>query len=117
MNWKTAGMQTRLRLIAGLILLVGLGGSVLIYLFAENAENSLRLEDSRMYLHDLELYGGKANVMAHEFMNWFTGLWQGTALAGTVACITIVTALGFIFVAKHTPPNEGCDMRDGNGRD
>jgi len=39
-------------------------------------------EDSKMYQRDLELYGGKAAVLADEFWRWFVTLWHGTRLAG-----------------------------------
>ena len=101
MKWKTANLQTRLYLISAIILLVGLGSAILIYLTAENdSYGILGYEDSKTYIHDLELYGGKANVLASEFMRWFGGLWHGKSLAFTVACITIFISFGFFFVAR-----------------
>ena len=101
MKWKTANLQTRLYLISAIILLVGLGSAILIYLTAENDSYSiLGYEDSKTYIHDLELYGGKANVLASEYMRWFGGLWHGKSLAFTVACITIIISFGFFFVAR-----------------
>jgi hypothetical protein len=102
MKWKTTNLQTRLYLISAIILLVGLGISTLIYLTAENDSNSvLGYEDSKMYIHDLELYGGKVNVLASELMHWFVGLWHGKSLAFTVACITIFICAGFFFIANR----------------
>ena len=97
-------MQTRLYLISVIILLVGLGIAILIYLTAYNASDSdLGLENSKIYIHDLELYGGKANVIANEFRNWFDGLWHGKSLAFTVAFITVFLSFGFFFAARHLP--------------
>ncbi len=102
MKWKSINLQLRLYLITAVIMLVGLGSAILIYLTAEDdADNVLDLENSKMYLHDLELYGGKANVLAEELRNWFAGLWHGKSLSYTLACITIVISFGLFFVANH----------------
>ena len=102
MKWKITNLQTRLFLISTILLLVGLSAAVLIYLTAENdSGNVLGFEDSKMYTHDLELYGGKANVLMSEFIHWFGGLWQGKSLALTVACITVFISAGFFFAAYH----------------
>jgi len=104
MKWKITNLQTRLYLITAIILLIGLGSAILIYLTAENDSASvLGYENSKMFIHDLELYGGKANVVANEFEHWFVGLWHGKSLAFTVACITIFISFGFFFVANHLP--------------
>ena len=110
MKWKITNKKTRLYLISAIILLVGLGSAVLIYLTAANDSDSvLDFENSKMYIHDLELYGGKANVLAEEFRNWFVGLWHGKSLAYTVACITLVISFGVIFVANHLQPDSKSD--------
>ncbi len=126
---KTRNLQTRLYLITATILLVGLGSAILIYLTAEDySESSLGYEmvggsvypitpeDSKKYIHDLELYGGKANVLADEFMRWFDGLWHGKSLAFTVASITILVSLGFLLVAGHLPSDSEPDARDEDNR-
>ena len=117
MKGKITNLQTRLYLITAIILLVGLGSAILIYLIAENDSDSvLGYEDSKKYIHDLELYGGKANVLANEFMRWFAGLWHGKSLAFTVACITIFISFGVFFVANHLPSDLKSDARDENNR-
>ncbi len=113
----TTNLQTRLKLIAAIILLVGLGSAALIYLTAENdSENILDNEDSKIYIHDLELYGGKANVLANEFKLWFEKLWHGKQLAFTVACITIFISFGFIFFSSHLTSDPKSNHRDENDR-
>jgi hypothetical protein len=115
MKWKTADLQTRLYLISAIILLIGLGSAILIYLTAENDPYGiLGYEDSKTYMHDLELYGGKANVLANELMRWFGGLWHGKSLAFTVACITIFISFGFFFVANHLQSYLKSDARGKN---
>ena len=98
----------RVRLITRAILAVGFAAAVAVYVLA-----SARPEDplneqltSKKYLHDLEVYGGKANVLAAEFRDWFAGLWYGRNLAGTIAVLTVVAALVYRFFATPLPPPE-----------
>lgn len=98
----------RVRLITRAILAIGFVAAVGVYVAA-----SARPEDplneqltSKKYLHDLEVYGGKANVLAAEFRDWFAGLWYGRNLAFTIAFLTVVTALLYRFFATPLPPPE-----------
>ena len=75
------------------ILVVGLGSALAIYVTAGPVpEDPLGLQDSRPYLRAMELYGGKANILAAELLDWFRSLWHGRRLAATVACITGLSA-------------------------
>ena len=128
MKWKITNLKTVLHLISAIILLVGLGSAVFIYQAAMNDTDPASGyeviggfiypsagENSKKYMHDLELYGGKAAVLADEFMRWFAGLWHGTSLAFTVACISIVISLGVFLAAAHLPfplKSEVCRGRD-----
>jgi hypothetical protein len=111
MKWKIADPRKRFNLISALILLIGLGSAAVIYQTA--AQDATRAsgyevidgriypimpEDSKIYQHDLELYGGKANVLADEFRRWFTGLWHGKSLSFTVAIITIFLSFVVFYV-------------------
>ncbi len=90
-------VSRRLRLAAVAILVVGLAAAVWIYLNAaapaDGAGNPL--EESKQYVRTLELYGGKANVLAVELREWFDSLWHGTRLAYTVACSSVLLAGAF----------------------
>jgi hypothetical protein len=117
MKWKITNLRRDLYLIATIILLVGLGSAALIYLTAENdSDSGLIYDGSKMYKHDLELYGGKANMLADEFRQWFVGLWHGKSLAFTVACIAIFVSFGFFFVTSHLPSDPKSDAQGGNNR-
>jgi len=117
MKRKVTNLQTYLYLVTVIILLVGMCGAILIYLTAENDSDSvLGYENSKRYVHDLELYGGKANVLANEFERWFVGLWHGKSLAFTVACITICISFGYFFIVKQLPSHSKSDARDENNR-
>jgi len=111
--------RTFLTLLSGIILVVGLISAALIYRAAVDAANNalgyvqedgsvypVMPEDSKKYLRDMELYGGKANVLADELRRWFSGLWQGKSLAYTVACVSVLLALGVFSAARLPPPDE-----------
>jgi hypothetical protein len=94
----------RTRLVTVTLLVVGLGSAALVYLTAPpQAANPLGYEPlhTKKYLRDLELYGGKANVLATEFMRWFEALWHGRSLAFTLAWLTVFAAFGFWFIATR----------------
>ena len=119
MKWENINLQTRLYLIAAIILLAGMGSAILIYLTDENASGSGLVYDfvhSKKYRHDLELIGGKANVLADEFCRWFEGLWHGRSLAFIVAGIAVLISCGFFFVAYHSPSDSKPDARSENDR-
>ena len=98
------------------ILALGLTSAFLIYFTAgEEPPNpigyeqgygspyAVRPEDSRKYQRDLELYGGKANVIADDFRRWFEGLWRGKSLGVTVGVIAALASGVFFFAAGRSP--------------
>jgi hypothetical protein len=114
MRWNVADRSTFFNLIGAMVMLVGLCSAIFIYWTAgENSSNTLGYdadggavypimpEDSRKYLRDLELYGGKAAVLTEEFKRWFVGLWHGKSLAWVVAGTTILVSFGFFYAANQ----------------
>jgi len=92
----------RLQIIAVAILIVGLATAIGIYVSAARPTDDMvmyEIEHSKQYQRTLELYGGKANVIAVELTQWFDSLWHGTRLAYTVACATVLLAGGFWLAA------------------
>ncbi len=76
MMGKNTDPRTIFNFISVIILLVGLGSAILIYRTAENVPVGVlgyegedggaypvMPDDSKKYLRDMELYGGKANVL------------------------------------------------------
>ncbi len=107
MERKSAILQLRLYFATGIVLLAGWGCALCIYLSVGSASDDVlshEAEYSKMYVHDLELYGGKINVLADEFIRWFEGLWHGQSLAFTVAFITIIVSIGLFLAAYKLPP-------------
>jgi hypothetical protein len=115
--------QTYLNLIGIIILLVGLGSASFIYSTADNDSRDvlgyeiidgqaypIYPENSKMYVHNLQVFGGKASVLMDEFNRWFIGIWHGKSLAFTVAFITIFISIPFFFFAKHLPDSYESDI-------
>jgi hypothetical protein len=125
MRLLNGNLRTRLYLIAAFIMIAGCAGAVLVYLTAGNDTDrgfgyetadgyvyQVAPEDTKRYMHDMELYGGKANVLAGEIVNWFGGLWHGKQLALTIAFITVVVSSGFFLFAYHTQPGRKSGVRE-----
>ena len=97
--------RRRLNQYTFLLLLIGLGSALFIYWRAEPPRVDPLLGDpwaSKKYSRELQMIGGKANVLAAEFEDWFEGLWQGESLARTVAFLTVVATLVLRFVARQS---------------
>ncbi|MEI6155070.1 MAG: hypothetical protein WCQ90_13395 [Deltaproteobacteria bacterium] len=119
-----------LNLISAIIPLVGLGSAILIYQTAGNDSNSvlgyekgyesvypITPQDSKKHLRDLELYGGKANVLMTEFRLWLVGLWQGKSLAFIVACFAVFLSFAVFYAANRLPYSLKPDAGSNNNRD
>jgi len=101
--------RRKIKRITILILLIGLGGALAIYLTATPAGADPFGYDpmaDKKYVRELRLYGGSANVLSAEFMEWFAGLWRGESLAFTIAVITIGVAWIFWFLATRLGPGD-----------
>ncbi len=94
----------RLRILARWTLILGLGAALLIYVMARPAPpDPLGYDpmDTKRYLRELEVFGGKANILATQFRQWFEGLWEGRNLAGTVATLSVALAGGLRFLGRE----------------
>jgi hypothetical protein len=90
----------RIRAIAGTILAAGTVAGLVIYGLASTAAAPFALEDdnSKAYLRQLEMMGGKANLVASQVRHALTSMWQGTNLAWTVFWLSVAAA-GIFWVA------------------
>ena len=94
----------RMRRLARWTLLLGLAAAALIYLTAHPPPpDPLGTDplDTKRYLRELEVVGGKGNVLGLQFRQWFAGLWQGRALAGTVAVLSGLLAALFRLLGRN----------------
>jgi hypothetical protein len=130
MKREIADLRESLILIGAIIMLLGLGSSILIYQSAKDDSDGvlgyeiidgsaypIRPEDSRMYKRDLELYGGKAAVVVDDFSRWFVGLWHGKSLAFTVAGSSIFMSFVFFFAATRLPSRIKPDVHSEKNRE
>ncbi len=111
---KRTSLRTWLYLASGAVLLVGVVSSILIYLAAINDESADSGYEviggfvypgggayNKKYIHDLQVYGGNAAMLADRFIRWFNGLWHGTSLAYTVAVISLLVSFVVYVVARN----------------
>ena len=119
MPGKVVNPHARYKLVTILMLCAGLGSAAVIYLTAAGPDEISMVdefEESKRFTHDLELYGGKANVLANKFSHWFEGLWHGQTLAFTVAVITVVISVGYYFVASSLAAHAAAEAADEQSR-
>jgi hypothetical protein len=93
------------------ILMVGLGGSVLVWRAQDRIEREneaaqiadpaapLPPLDSRKHVRDVEIYYGKVGVLLEKADESF----HGKSLAKTIAVVSVVTATGLFLVAVRVP--------------
>ncbi len=105
-------LPARQRRVASAILIVGFTTALGVYVTTPATEVGQveRPEDSKRYLRQMETYGGASNVLASEFREWFSGLWQGRALAGTIAFLTVILA-GLALVVLMPLPRKDATSR------
>lgn len=101
---------------AAVIFALGLTGSVLVYLFAddETADIERQVTSAKMYRHDIQLMGGRTALYATRFNEWFAERWHGRQLAYTMAVIAGTMAAGcFLFGLwiSSPPPDDPNDSR------
>ena len=110
MNFGALPVPVHLKRLVALILIAGFGAAILIYVDATMRPantTGYQFEESKRYQREMELYGGKANLLASEFRVWFASLWHGRNLAFTVAFLTVVIAFAVLFFAIPLPPSDG----------
>jgi len=94
-----------LRLLSYGIFTLGIGMAIVIYVMASPPPDYPLGYDpfaSKKYVRELEMYGGKINILAVQFSQWLTSLWRGTNLAYTIACLTIILSALLWFLAYYS---------------
>jgi hypothetical protein len=84
--------------------IIGLGLAVFLYVTAAAPPPYPLGYDpftSKKYVHELELYGGKINILAVELQQWLASLWRGKALAYTIAVLTLMLASLLWFIGSR----------------
>src|SRR5438552_6427779 len=86
------------------IFLLGLGMAIVLYVTASPPPHDPLGYDpfvSKKYLHELELYGGKVNILAVALHQWLARLWRGKPLAYIIAGLTILVASLLWVLGSH----------------
>ena len=107
-------LERRLRRVTRTLLAAGFGAALVAWIVARaRPENPLGYDplDNKKYIHDLQVYGGTANVVAAEFREWFAGLWYGKNLAYTIAVLTVLVVVVVRFYLLTSP---AADERPGD---
>ena len=125
LHMKPCGLQTRIYLLAALLLVTGLSAALLIYLtqpetdsdvlgyeFADGNSYAALTRDSKQYRHDLERLGGKAAVFADDLSRWFAGLWSGKQLAYTLVFLSIGAAAICLCIARPLSRNNSAQRTE-----
>ena len=85
------------------LFLLGLGSAGLIFILAppDQPDDPWRTDPlgQRRYARQMQVMGGKANLLSADFIDWFGERWHGRNLAGTVVVLTLLTTGGYRFVA------------------
>ncbi len=108
MSWRRLERRIRMDIARG-ILLVGLTSAVAVYFTAgKPALGPLGdpLEDSKVFRRNMEMYGGKANLVASEILESFKSLWHGKPLAFTLAFLTLLAVGSFLLITEERRRDE-----------
>ena len=127
---SNAELKRHLRLSCLVILVAGLCGAMLIYLFTENLPDDslgyvvvngtvypLATRDSKKYRREVQRFGGKTALLFDDFSRWFAEQWQGKTLARTTAWISILVSLGIYLFSNALGPDarpDGLNTREGD---
>jgi len=91
------------------IALAGVAAGAILYAVAEPPEAPPLGYDvltNKKYVHELQQYGGRANVASAEFMEWLESRWHGRSLGVTVAVLSVAGAAAFWWWATLPPADD-----------
>lgn len=108
-----------LRLAAMAVLALGVGAAASIYLLTGEPDDSgdnqtiivngvtysVPANATKLYNRDLQKFGGKAALVFDDLNRWFSGLWHGRPLAGTILWISVIVSVALFFIAGYVFPN------------
>ena len=94
-------------LLSAAILVAGLSAGAIIYVAADDEPQLSAASaylyapgQSKVYVRDLQRFGGKSAVLFDELIHWFEALWQGKRLGLTVAWISAALSAALFFTAR-----------------
>jgi hypothetical protein len=93
-------LQARLRLIGWSILVVGWVVAAFVAGMASGEEDAT-LPVSKRDNYQMEILGGKSNLLASEIREFIGSLWHGRRLAVLLALVSLASALGCLLFAHR----------------
>ena len=100
-------VQRALNVAGYAILLAGTLSAAWVYTTAKEDKASEAImaaeQNTKQYEYQMEVLGGKTNLLGNDMRQWFLAQWHGRHLADTLAVLTFVLALGCFFVAHFVP--------------
>lgn len=122
MGKRPSKKRLHLNFLGVLVLLAGLTASAWVFLTATDERSDvigyelvdgqtypITTQDSKLYRHDLERFGGRAAVLADDLARWFAGLWRGRRLSLTLAVLTVAVSFVCFRAAERVPPDANDD--------
>jgi hypothetical protein len=105
---RDAILQVRFRLIGVIILVGGLAAASAVDLTVAT-DDGILMPNSKRSEYQMEIIGGKSNILASEINEWFASLWHGRRLAQMLAIFSVGGSLACFFVAHRLgfPPVPG----------
>ncbi|HEX4986146.1 MAG TPA: hypothetical protein VFV71_08775 [Burkholderiales bacterium] len=103
-------LHRRFHAVLAAILVAGFGAALAVLVLADVTPPD-PLGESKRYVHDMVLYGGKANMVLGEAAQWLGSLLHGKRLAGALAAATLLAAGAFwyFFAPPRKSPPPGKD--------
>jgi len=100
-----------LRFASVAVLAFGVGAAACIYALVDESAGDATAypvppHATKLYARQLQEFGGKAALVFDDLNRWFSGLWHGRALAGTILALSVAVSLGAFLVSRILPPDE-----------
>jgi hypothetical protein len=106
-RWQDLAPRNRRLAISATVLAIGWSVGLAVYLFAPPDEGNplADVEQSKVYLAQLERIGGKSAVISKQLSDAFAGLWQGAEFGITIAVIALIGAALYLLIASVAHAN------------
>jgi hypothetical protein len=108
MSRERSDRSALLRLLSAAVLVLGIAAALAIYVRASTAAADGSTDDqtleTKQYQRQMEIYGGKANLLASDARGWIASLFHGQRLAYTTACLALLVSGILRLAAIPLPP-------------
>ncbi len=112
---RDLALQARLRVVGLCILAAGLLAATFVAGLASSG-GVVSSPDTKRDVYQMEVLGGKSNILATEIREWVGSLWHGTRLAYTLAFVSVGAALACFLIAHRLNQSPALRERDAQRR-